>query len=93
MDETALFVTLQRALDSSKGAATWSDIKLALMRAKEAKIREHLNSVFSGMDLATLVQADAMLEQTIFSKSTASVTATPQPAAIKAPPAPLPKRK
>lgn len=78
MEDTQLYITLQGAVERSKGAATWTDVRLALMRAKEAKIQQQLDSVFEGLSLDELMRAEKLADKEVF------VKATPPPAAKKA---------
>lgn len=80
MDETAMYVKLAQTVERLKGAGTWTDLQLAIVRAKEQKLREQLNSTLSDMTLADLALAEKLALQEVFK--------TPPPLAKAAPAAP-----
>ncbi len=63
MTETEMYVALQSAIDRNKGAATWTDLRLAVMRATEAKLREDFNSMLSSYSIADLMQALLIIDR------------------------------
>jgi hypothetical protein len=90
MEDSELYVKLQGIIERGKGAVLWSDILLAAVRAKEAKVREQLTGVLADMDLPTLHQAHKIAErETLVPIPKPTITAV-----TSAPPAPAkPKRK
>jgi hypothetical protein len=85
MEDSEVYVKLQGIIERGKGAVLWSDIVLAAVRAKEAKVREQLTGVLADMDLASLHQAHKIAErEALVPLKSASITQPPaQPAAIK----------
>lgn len=83
MDKTNFYVVMQNLIERSAGAITWSDVSLAIKRAKEAKIREQLASIFSSQPLQDLQALEDIADREVFS------TPPPLPAATSSP-KPLP---
>lgn len=87
MDDAAIYIVLQGAVERSKGAASWTDVRLALMRAKEAKVKAALDSVFADFNLETLMHAEEIADREVFRMKPDTVSVTPPPER----PPPLPK--
>lgn len=66
MDDAALYILLQGAVERSKGAATWTDVRLAIMRAKDAKVKAALDSVFAEFSLESLMHAEKITDKEVF---------------------------
>lgn len=66
MDEASMYIKLAQTVERLKGAGTWTDLQLGIMRAREAKLREQLNSLFSDMSLEDLSLADKIASKEVF---------------------------
>ena len=66
MEDTAMYCKLQSAVDRSRGAATWADVSIALMRLREAKVQMALHAAFEDMPLEDLLQAERIANNECF---------------------------
>lgn len=66
MDEATMYVKLAQTVERLKGAGTWTDLQLAIVRAREAKLRDQLSSLFSDMTLEDLCVADKVACKEVF---------------------------
>ncbi len=83
-DKSTFYITLQAAIERSKGAATWSDVLLAIQRARESKVRESLASIVSNYTLEELAAAEEVAWAVVRNQPAAPKVPAPAPP----PPAP-----
>lgn len=81
MEDSALYILLQGAVDRMKGAASWTDLRLALMRMKEKKVKAAFESVFEDLPLEVLLQAERIADKEVFKPAPAVPVAAPAPLA------------
>lgn len=66
MDEATMYVKLAQAVEGLKGAGTWTDLQLGIVRAREKKLRERIDSMFSDLSLEDLAVADSVASKEVF---------------------------
>lgn len=66
MDEATMYVKLAQTVERLKGAGTWTDLQLAVMRARERKLREQLDSLFADFSLEDLSVAEKIASKEVF---------------------------
>lgn len=71
---------LQGAVERSKGGASWTDVLLAIKRAKELKVKASLDSLFSDFSLESLMQAEKLADSEVFKTFPTAKQAAPAPA-------------
>jgi hypothetical protein len=74
MTDEAIYVALQGAVERSKGAASWSDIAIAITAAKEKKVREQLLAIVGDYPLDDLLKALDIAHREMFKPVKASPT-------------------
>lgn len=66
MDEATMYVKLAQTVERLKGAGTWTDLQLGLLRARERKLREQFDSLFADFSLEDLVLAEKLTGKEVF---------------------------
>ena len=66
MDDSTMYCKLQSAVERSRGAASWTDVSLVLMRLREAKVQMALHAAFEDMPLEDILQAERIANNECF---------------------------
>jgi dihydroorotase-like cyclic amidohydrolase len=68
MDEATMYVKLASAVERLKGAGTWTDLRLALHRARDAKVAQALHAILDDFTLDELLLAERLTDKEVFAK-------------------------
>lgn len=66
MDEATMYIKLAQTVERLKGAGTWTDLQLGILRTRERKLREQLDSLFADFSLEDLAVADKVASKEVF---------------------------